>query len=135
MASIAERISRGFTKCPFMHSMKEEAGEAVAERTAKLALHGVPSGLAPLDPSIANAFVLAHGSDGAFPFAQEVERDACPLPHRGGLHRGLRAALVKSSTEAQQFDTDMPEDGIQTVLNVPFASIGLSGYWVRAPET
>jgi hypothetical protein len=136
-----ERVSRGVLRCPFVQALSANWGEKAARRTAANALAGV-KGVASLDPATDEAFRMAHGPEGIHPIVRGAQISAHQCP---GVPE---APLVSAQDDVRSLDTrqtfaqklglvhadnvpyEQREASIKTV-SASFASISLSGFWVR----
>ena len=132
-------VSRAIERCPYVQAVEQLDGEAAALRMACAVLKDV-RGVPALDGATLEAFRSAHGAHGVFPIRKAPEPSRCPFARLSNvLQRPAHAVesaanSVRSVLIEQQPQLSSASSAAHPVVEVSsadFASISLSGFWVR----
>jgi hypothetical protein len=132
-----EQVAQGIAHCPYMQACKDHSGEAYAIRIAYAVLKDV-RGVPGLHHPSQEAFNAAHGPGSPFPIPIESNKSRCPFARLSGMlqkpahvhdagcqrvNHGTTGLIVPPA-----YNSLSPS--VQNVT-APYASISLSGFWVR----
>jgi hypothetical protein len=132
-----EQVARGIVHCPYLQALKDHSGQACAVRIAYAVLKDV-RGVPALDASSQEAFRAAHGPDSPFPILKESNSSRCPFARLSCLLQKPAHAAEGGSCRPDHSRTGLivpPTYGSLSPaaqnVTAPYASISLSGFWVR----